>query len=141
LIELLIVIVIIGVLSVPCLWNKSGSELAQSRDAKTEIGSGADTECAGELLCGEFCVSSGRKLHTHPPGNNCYVNSKGGSSWIPALVSSGDLPMVPADPKNSGGSPWNAGGYEYSYGNVTADGQNFDLVAQLETRTTPTFVV
>jgi len=36
------------------------------------------------------------------------------------------------DPRNNASGPWHTGNYSYSYGNVTADGQAYDLTAQLE---------
>jgi hypothetical protein len=39
---------------------------------------------------------------------------------------------MPLDPTNNVDGPWNAGSYSYAYGNVDANGQSFDLTAQLE---------
>lgn len=66
-------------------------------------------------------------------GSNCYVYSTNGNSWIPALVST-YMQNVPVDPKNNGCCPWTVGGtnYNYAYGNVTADGLGYDLVAKFE---------
>ncbi len=48
------------------------------------------------------------------------------------------MKRVPIDPKGcTSGGPWNAGCFSYAYGNVTADGQSFDLLAQLENTSDP----
>ncbi|MBI4067476.1 type II secretion system protein [Candidatus Gottesmanbacteria bacterium] len=67
-----------------------------------------------------------------PLGSNCYVYSDDSPPWIPALVPN-YMQNVPVDPKNIGAAgPWWAGNYRYAYGNVTADGLGYDLMAQLE---------
>lgn len=70
-------------------------------------------------------------------GINCYVYSSAGSSWIPALTSGNYMPKVPVDPINNANGPWAVGNYTYAYGNVTSDGQAFDLTAQLENTSDP----
>jgi type II secretion system protein G len=65
-------------------------------------------------------------------GDNCYVYSTAGSDWIPALTAGGYMVSVPVDPINNAMYPWDTGNYSYSYGNVSPDGQAFDLTTQLE---------
>ena len=132
LIELLITIAIIGILSAAVLVGINPvQKMAQARDAKRK----SDISVIRTALQNYAVMNGGM----YPPagacayGSNCYVYSTGGSSWIPALVSGGELKTVPVDPINSGGAPWTVGvnGYTYAYGNVTSSGQ-FDLVARLE---------
>lgn len=83
----------------------------------------AGPNCAyGQPDC--FVVSGGGSVPVSGPG-------LGNAAWIPDLTSD-YIKSLPVDPKNTGGGPWEKDGYTYAYGNVTADGQNFDLVAQLE---------
>jgi len=131
LVELLVVIAILGIVSAAVLAAINPAEhLRRARDArrKQDI-----AQIRGALM--NYSISHGGM---YPPagacalGTNCYVGSPSGANWLPALTASGELPSVPIDPKNSGGAPWNAGGYTYYYGNVSSNAQEFDLVAQLE---------
>lgn len=64
-------------------------------------------------------------------GTECYVDSRSGSSWLPGLVPT-YTNSLPVDPKNSGPNPWTDTTLVYSYGNVSCDGQTYDLTTQLE---------
>lgn len=68
-------------------------------------------------------------------GSNCYVASTAGKSWFTAL--SFWMATQPMDPINNAYYPYVNGNYSYIYGNVTADGQGFDLIAQLENTSDP----
>jgi len=70
-------------------------------------------------------------------GSNCYVYSTSGDNWLPALTASGYFTKVPKDPKNNASGPWTAGRYSYVYGNVSANGQFYDLTTQLENTSDP----
>ncbi|EKE19461.1 MAG: hypothetical protein ACD_9C00008G0003 [uncultured bacterium] len=131
LIELLIVIAIIGILASAILVNVSSARV-KARDAKRKT----------QLLS----VRTGLEMYyaahgKYPPaggcayGTNCYVHSTSALNWIPAL--SAEIGNLPADPINNTDGPWVAGHYAYSYGNVSVDGQNYDLTAQLESPSDP----
>lgn len=60
----------------------------------------------------------------------CIVNSTAGTTWIPALSTYAS--RLPIDPLNTGSPPQSAGNFSYAYGNVSADGQHYDLYTQLE---------
>lgn len=126
LIELLVVIAIIGLLATLSIVAINKSRL-MARDSRRK----ADLKQIMTVL--DMYYNDNGK---YPPagvcayGSNCYVYSTGGINWIPGL--SGYVNVVPKDPLNKGGAPWIDGGYTYSYGNVSADGQTFDLTAQLE---------
>lgn len=47
------------------------------------------------------------------------------------------MQRVPVDPINNMQDPWNPGQYSYSYGNVGAAGQGYDLTTQLENSNDP----
>jgi type II secretory pathway pseudopilin PulG len=72
-------------------------------------------------------------------GSNCYVYSTAGSSWISALVNGGYMSKVPIDPTNNANGPWSStsNNYSYAYGNVSTNGQVFDLTARLENTSDP----
>lgn len=77
-------------------------------------------------------------------GTNGYVYSlsggicggTGGSNWISSLVPT-YIAKLPVDPINNAIQPWNAGNYSYAYGNVSSDGQHYDLFTQLEATSDP----
>lgn len=59
------------------------------------------------------------------------TTSQASAPWITALAPY--VKQLPQDPINSGAAPFIEGGnYTYIYGNVTCDGQSYDLIAQLE---------
>ena len=126
LIELLVVIVIIGLLATLALVALNSARTL-ARDVKRK----ADLKQIRNAL--EMYLQDNG---VYPPaggcayGSNCYVYSTSGNSWIPALAPY--LPKQPVDPVNNLVGPWTDGHYSYSYGNVTTNGQGFDLVAQLE---------
>lgn len=64
-------------------------------------------------------------------GTQCNVSSISGTGWIPALVPQ-YAAKIPVDPVNTADKPWITGNYSYSYGNVSLDGQTYDLTTQLE---------
>lgn len=132
LVELLVVIAIIAILSVVGVTVFSGVQKS-ARDAKRKADLGAIYK-ALEI----YFYQNGK----YPPaggcsyGANCYVYSTDGISWIPALVPN-FMQKVPQDPINNTAGPWNTGSYSYAYGNVAADGQAYDLTAQLENTSDP----
>ena len=131
LIELLVVIAIIGLLATLAIVGLNSARV-KARDVKRK----ADLRQIRNAL-EMYAQENG----IYPPagacayGTNCYVYSTAGNSWIPALVPY--LPKQPVDPVNNLGGPWTDGHYSYSYGNVTANGQGFDLDGQLENISDP----
>ena len=129
LVELLVVITILAILSVIGIAAYSGVQ-KNARDAKRK----ADLNKINAYL-EAYHAASGKYPQVGPScayGNNCYVYSTAGESWIPELINSGTTSRLPIDPINNTAGPWVAGNYSYAYGNVTADGQSYDLTAQLE---------
>lgn len=128
LVELLIVITIIAVLSTIGMTVYSSAQKS-ARDAKRK----ADLNQIN-LYLQYYYSDNGR----YPPagvcavGTSCYIYSTAGDSWIPALTSGSYTNRLPVDPLNNANSPWSPGNYSYSYGNVTTNGQKYDLTAQLE---------
>lgn len=135
LIELLVVIVIIGVLSTIGLATYSNAQKS-ARDAKRK----ADLNQIN-LYLQYYYNDNGR----YPAAGECAIGTGGcnystaGDSWIPALVSGGYTTRLPVDPINNTDGPWNAtsDNYSYAYGNVSSDGQNYDLTARLENTSDP----
>src|SRR3989344_5445664 len=60
------------------------------------------------------------------------------NNWIPALVPT-YIEALPIDPINNGAPSWTetAVYYSYSYGNVSPDGQQYDLTTRLENTQDP----
>lgn len=108
LIELLVVIAVVGVLAgAVIVMINPGTQLARARDAKRK-GDVAQIRKALE----NYLVLNGQ----YPTSN--WVNSTQGGSWIPGLVSGGEIKLVPQDPKNvqTGDLPWSsATNYAYYY--------------------------
>lgn len=69
-------------------------------------------------------------------GSMCSVFSTDGPNWISALVPK-YIQKLPKDPKNTASKPWIEGNFSYAYGNVSDDGQKYDLTTQLENRDDP----
>lgn len=133
LIELLVVISIIGVISGMVMVGLDGTR-ARARDAKRKSDL-AQIRKALEM----YYADNDRypQAGACAYGTNCYANSTSGANWIPALTSGGYLKSVPVDPRNNQCCPWTAGRYTYTYGNVTSNGQAYDLTAQLENSADP----
>ena len=133
LIELLVVISVIGLLSSVVLVSVAGVR-AQARDARRKQDL-RQIRMALDIYYADY--------EKYPPaggcayGANCYVYSTSGSNWIPALTTAGYLKSLPVDPRNNASSPWTTGNYSYAYGNVSTDGQFFDLTTQLENPNDP----
>lgn len=130
LIELLVVIAIIALLSSLSVIAINRSRML-ARDAKRK----ADLKnivIALEMYYQEYGVYP--RAGSCAYGTNCYTYSTSGLSWLALLK-----PYIspPIDPINNAGGPWIDGRYSYSYGNVSADGQEYDLVAQLENTNDP----
>lgn len=130
LIELLVVIAVIGLLAGIVLVSVNNARL-KGRDSRRK----ADLRQISYALEAYYTANDS----TYPQAGSCdygdmgcYVQSTAGPNWIPALTSGGYMTTVPMDPINNTNNPWEAGHYVYSYGNVTSDGQAFDLTAQLE---------
>lgn len=133
LIELLIVIAIIGILASVVLVSLNEARL-KARDAKrkTQIQSIKTALQVYYSAHGVFPPAGGCAY-----GTNCYVYSTNSQPWIPALGTELGVTSLPVDPVNSGGTPWGASGLTFAYGNVSADGQWYDLTAHLESTSDP----
>lgn len=129
LIELLVVIAIIGLLSSVVLASLTSARV-KARDAR-RIEDLAQIRLALEL----FFDANG-----YYPQSNCGWDCNGyryssDSSWNSLATDLAPyMAVLPKDPINTGGSPWNANGFTYTYGNVgrTTYRSSYDLTAQLE---------
>ncbi|MCA9372230.1 type II secretion system protein [Candidatus Woesebacteria bacterium] len=139
LIELLIVISLILFLTIMSI-NLAYTGRLKSRDAKRKT----DLEKITSLLSAYYQAHG-----KYPPAvngtttcaygaANCWVYSTAGEDWIQPLVPD-YAPVLPVDPKNNAEDPWdlNDDNYSYAYGNVTLDGQAYDLTTRLESETDP----
>lgn len=132
LIELLVVVAVIGLLATFSIVSLNRSRII-SRDAKRKADL-RDIRMALELYYNDYGLYPQASGCVY--GSNCYVYSTAASAvWIPALAEYTNV--LPRDPKNTGGAPWGANGLQYAYGNVTADGQAFDLSTHLENESDP----
>lgn len=126
LIELLVAISIVGLLATISFVAMNTSRI-KGRDVKRK----ADLRQIKTALEMYYDING-----KYPPagacdyGTNCYVYSTSGNNWLPSLAPF--LDKQPVDPVNNLAGPWIDGRYSYSYGNVSANGQIFDLVGQLE---------
>lgn len=131
LIELLIVIAIIGVLAGVVLVNVNGAKLkandARRKQQLISIRSGLEVYYAAHGMY--------PRAGSCAYGSNCYVFSTSGSNWIPDLTAELGISNLPVDPINNISGPWWTGQYSYAYGNVSADGQQYDLTGQLQSTT------
>lgn len=141
LIELLIVIAVIGVIATVVITaiNPQG-QFAKVRDAQRK----EDLRLIQDAL-ERYYVDNGiypqakNSTNTCDYGTNCYVFSSNGSDWIQDLTPY-YLKKVPVDPKsNASCCPWSTSveNYVYSYGNLYANGTQYDLTARLENTSDP----
>ncbi len=141
LIELMVVIGIIGVLAAGLVATINPfTQFAKARDARRK----SDLKTIVTLLeqyyndnnsypsAGSCGNGLGQWVYTST-GGAC--GTSGGSMWIPALAKYAQA--LPVDPINNTAGPWVTGRYTYAYGNVSSDGQHYDLVAQLENHADP----
>lgn len=134
LIELIVVIGIIALLSGLGVSSYNGFQQA-ARDSRRK----ADLETITNALNAYYSVN-GR----YPPagtctpgGPTCYVHSyPADNDWIPALVPA-YIEKLPVDPVNNAAQPWASTNYSYTYGNVSGNGQEYDLVTRLENENDP----
>lgn len=133
LIELLIAIAIISLLAGVVVMG-TNSMREKARDSKRKA----------QLLSIKVALDKYYGIHGKYPqagtcayGSNCYVYSTAGSNWIPALAA--EAGSLPVDPINVGGAPWAvaSNNYTYAYGNVSVDGQQYDLTGRLENKGDP----
>lgn len=141
LIELIIVIGVISVLAGGLLIILNPfAQLAKARDAQRK----SDLHQIKLLL--EQYYNDHQRYPPIPNGGspaagnygcvmpNCYDFSYPiNTAWIPELVPA-YTPKLPVDPLNTLWRPWhdNPPQYSYAYGNVSTDGQHYDLVTLLE---------
>jgi prepilin-type N-terminal cleavage/methylation domain-containing protein len=120
LIELLIVIAILGVLAAGVVVAiNPAKRLGDARNAqrKTDLGQMAQAiEAYAVLHSGQYPTTSGTWCGLCSPYTAC------GTDWIPGLVASGDLKILPKDPGNNGA------GKCYLY-RSDATGTNYKLLA------------
>lgn len=141
LVELLIVMAILGVLAVGLVTLINPlQQIKKANDAKRK----SDLNYITHLL--NLYYNDTGKYPAPNPGTcdldngsgsgNCFVNSKtGGTMWIPLLAPYAT--SLPADPTNNATDPRTTGNYTYAYGDVSQDGQHYDLIVQLQNTTDP----
>lgn len=133
LIELLVVIAIISLLATMAVGALKNSQI-KARDARRKSDL-SQIRKALELYYSDNGLYP--QANTCAYGANCYTQSTAGDNWIPALTAGGYMQKVPKDPKNNATAPWTTGHYTYAYGNVSSDGQSYDLTTQLESADDP----
>ncbi len=136
LIELIVVIGIIAVLSGLGASAYNGFQQA-ARDSRRKN----DLETITKALNAYYAVH-GRfpPVGTNPYGTSwVYVYSHPEDpEWIDQLVPE-FIEALPVDPINNANRPWllDSTNYSYAYGNVSLDGQEYDLTARLENQADP----
>jgi prepilin-type N-terminal cleavage/methylation domain-containing protein len=126
LIELLVVIAIIGLLASIVLASLSGARM-KARDAR-RLADMHDMEVAIQMY------ASDNKGNFPPCGVWSYSTD---SSWgCLANALAPYMNVLPVDPTNNIPGPWVTGSYSYAYG-IAPDGQDYDLVGQLEDPKSP----
>ncbi len=128
LIELLVVIAIIGLLATLSIVALNSARV-KARDTKRK----ADLKQIYNAL--QLYYDENGK---YPPGPGYGVNSwiySSNENWFSAL--SPWMATQPMDPINNSNRPFSNGSYTYIYGDVTADGQGFTLIGQLENTSDP----
>ena len=136
-IELLIVMAILGVLGVSVILVLNPlQQVKKANDARRK----SDLKYITNLL-NLYYNDNGR----YPAAGTCALGTAGfvysiaggacggtgGTSWISALVPK-YAATLPIDPVNNTADPRTTGNYTYAYGNVSTDGQHYDLITQLE---------
>ncbi len=141
LVELLIVIAVLGILSVGAIVVLNPQQqIRKANDARRK----SDLNYITHLL--NLYYNDNGKYPAPNPGTcdydngsgsgNCFVYSNAGSGWISALVPNYSS-SLPVDPINNTADPRITGHYTYAYGDVSQDGQHYDLIVQLENTTDP----
>ena len=131
LLELLVVVAIIGLLATLSILALNNARML-ARDARRK----ADLRQIRTALEMYYDVNDKYpRAGGCSYGTNCYIYSTNAGNWFAAL--SPYLAKAPRDPINNIAGPWYDGQYSYIYGNVSADGQIFDLAAQLENKNDP----
>lgn len=142
-IEILIVLGIMSIFIVTSFFSYT-SIRKRSRDTKRK----SDLETITVLLNAYYA-----DYGVFPPASNassscaygtpdCWVFSTAGVDWIESLVPPSDpyyASLLPLDPTNNAEDPWDLllDNYSYAYGNVSADGQSYDLTTRLESENDP----
>jgi prepilin-type N-terminal cleavage/methylation domain-containing protein len=140
LIELLIVMAILGVLATGTIMLLNPQQqIKKANDSRRK----SDLRYITNLL--NLYYNDNGKYPAPNPGTcdldngsgsgNCFVYSKAGSGWIPLLSTYSSA--LPVDPINNANDPRVTGNYSYAYGDVSQDGQHYDLIVQLENTTDP----
>ncbi len=128
LIELLVVIAIIGLLATLSIVALNSARM-KGRDAKRK----ADIKQIYNAL--QMYYDEHGK---YPPGGGYGVNTfvySVNENWLSDLAPW--MSKRPVDPINNNTRPFVDGSYTYIYGDVTADGQGFTLITQLENKNDP----
>ncbi len=130
LIELLVVIAIIGVLAATSV--ALINPLQQFKKAR-------DTKRKADLQQIRSALELYRSDNGAYPVTD-WVNSQGGTSWIPGLAPT-YVKTMPKDPVNTGSWPWTASDYTYAYQSISTCGINggtsYILTTRLENTTDP----
>lgn len=150
LLELLIAITILAILSAATISSYT-SVVSRGRDAKRkeDLKQILNALQAYYADNGKYPPAGGSHAGCSAPSGysdtvtqfGCFDFDNATSTWIPELVPK-YMKTEPNDPNYNNSSPSSCQGaqdnsantvcYKYSYGNVTADGQSFDLLALLE---------
>lgn len=124
LVELLVVIGVLGVLVAGILIAINPlSMLARGRDSQRKT----DMRNIQEAL-EQYLIDNGN----YPIGGWLYSNSAS-NPWIPGMDKY--MKVLPRDPKNDIAGPWVDNRYTYAY--WSANGKYYNLVAQLEDKSSP----
>jgi prepilin-type N-terminal cleavage/methylation domain-containing protein len=125
LIELLVVIAIIGLLASIVLASLNGARM-KARDTQRI----ADLHEIDVAI--QFYANDNRGAY---PPCGAWANSTD-SSWNCLVNALAPYLKVPVDPVNNFLGPWSTGNYSFAYA-VSPNGQDYDLVGQLEDTTNP----
>jgi general secretion pathway protein G len=130
LIELIIVMSIIAILAIASVSSYTNSlKISRDNQRKSDLRKIMTALQVYYTQYGKYPPPGGVCSY----GSYCFVQSTAANPWIPSLDTN-YISSLPKDPLNNGNYPWVANGYTYVYGNVSLEGQTFDLLTQLENK-------
>lgn len=140
LIELIVVIGIIALLSGLGASAYNGfQQAARDQRRKNDLDTITKALNAYYAVHGRFPSAQNADI-TCTDGTCCHVKSTATQPWIEDLVAEDFIEELPVDPINlptTDNRPWLEGNYGYTYGNLSSDGQKYDLTARLENTSDP----